>query len=201
MSLDTPTMVGHNTPREYLVNQPTASDAARVSPIQIVSFPVEGMTCAACVNRIARFLSKVDGVEEANVNLAAESATVRFDPNRVDVDDLAAAVEAAGYEARVERATSPADHVGLDVLADARDARDESARRHLASLRRRLAISAALTVPLLLGLAQMTIAPGLPAFLAEPLFQLMLATPVQFWAGWPFYVGALAARCATGPRT
>ena len=175
------------------MNQPTAPDAARVSPIQIVSFPVDGMTCAACVNRITRFLSKVEGVEEASVNLAAESATVRFDPARVGVADLASAVEAAGYEARVERATSPAEHVGLDVLADARDERDESARRHLASLRLRLVVSAALTVPLLLGLARMTIAPGLPAFLTDPLFQLALATPVQFWAGWPFYVGAFRA--------
>jgi Cu+-exporting ATPase len=41
------------------------------SPIEIVSFPVEGMTCASCVNRITRFLNKVEGVEEANVNLAS----------------------------------------------------------------------------------------------------------------------------------
>lgn len=43
------------------------------------------------------------------------------------------------------------------------------------------------------GLARMTVAPGLPAFLSDPLFQLALATPVQFYAGWPFYTGALRA--------
>ena len=48
--------------------------------IDTVSFPVEGMTCAACVNRITRFLANVDGVESATVNLATETATVRFDP-------------------------------------------------------------------------------------------------------------------------
>jgi Cu+-exporting ATPase len=175
------------------LNQAAAPEAERVEPLRIVSFPVEGMTCAACVNRITRFLGNVEGVEEASVNLAAESATVRFDPARTGVDDLAAAVEAAGYEARVERATSPADAIGLDALAEARDERDEAARRHLASLRLRLTVSAALTVPLLLGLARMTVAPWLPAFLGEPLFQLALATPVQFWAGWPFYVGAARA--------
>src|SRR3990172_6386901 len=69
-----------------------------------VRFPVEGMTCASCVNRIERYLRKVDGVVEANVNLATESASVRFDPARVDLDGLRSAVEAAGYEARIERA-------------------------------------------------------------------------------------------------
>ena len=170
-----------------------ASDADRSDAIRIVSFPVEGMTCAACVNRITRFLSKVEGVEEANVNLASESATVRFHPARAGVVDLAAAVEAAGYQARVERATSPSEHVGLEALAEARDERDVTARRNLAALRLRLIVSAALTVPLLLGLARMTVAPWLPAFLTDPLVQLALATPVQFWAGWPFYAGAFRA--------
>ena len=74
--------------------------------IEIVSFPVEGMSCASCVNRITRYLAKVDGVEEANVNLASESATVRFDSRVVSLPDLAAAVDAAGYVARVEQSAS-----------------------------------------------------------------------------------------------
>ncbi len=49
--------------------------ATTPGPLEIVSFPVEGMTCASCVGRITRFLEKVDGVEAANVNLATESAT------------------------------------------------------------------------------------------------------------------------------
>ena len=49
--------------------------ATTPGPTEIVSFPVEGMTCASCVGRITRFLEKVDGVEAANVNLATESAT------------------------------------------------------------------------------------------------------------------------------
>ena len=50
-----------------------ASTSARIS------LPVEGMTCASCVNRIERFLNKADGVTEATVNLATERASVRFD--------------------------------------------------------------------------------------------------------------------------
>jgi Cu+-exporting ATPase len=162
-------------------------------PIEIVSFPVEGMTCASCVNRITRFLRKVDGVEDANVNLAAESATVRFDPAVVTVTDLASAVEAAGYVARIEQAATSDREVDVQEAAEARGERDEAAARHLASLRRRLVVAAVLTIPILGGLARMTIAPGLPDILSNPYFQLALATPVQLWAGWPFYAGAWKA--------
>src|SRR2546425_970485 len=63
-------------------------------------FPVEGMTCASCVNRIERYLGKLDGVTKANVNLATERATVVAGPS-VTVDQIIAAVEAAGYDARL----------------------------------------------------------------------------------------------------
>ena len=56
-----------------------------VPRIETVSFPVEGMTCASCVNRITRFLNKVEGVEQANVNLASESATIRYDADRIGI--------------------------------------------------------------------------------------------------------------------
>ncbi|MBA3689060.1 MAG: heavy-metal-associated domain-containing protein [Chloroflexi bacterium] len=62
------------------------------------------MTCASCVNRIERHLNKLEGVARANVNLATESAAVAYDPVRVGLDDLGRAVEAAGYEARLEQA-------------------------------------------------------------------------------------------------
>jgi Cu+-exporting ATPase len=161
--------------------------------IETVSFPVDGMTCAACVNRISRFLGNVEGVEAANVNLATETATVRFDAERVGLKELEAAVVAAGYDARIERAVNASDDPAIEELADARADRDATAARNLASLRRRLIVSTALTVPLLLGLARMTIAPWLPAFLTEPLVQLALATPVQLWAAQPFYAGASRA--------
>jgi P-type Cu+ transporter len=161
--------------------------------LEIVSFPIEGMTCASCVNRITRFLSKVNGVEAANVNLASESATVRYDAATLTVADLVAAVEAAGYVARVEQATAADHETDIAEAAEARSERDEVAARHVRDLRRRLVVAALLTLPLLGGLARMTVAPWLPAFLSDPLFQLALATPVQFWAGWPFYTGAFKA--------
>ena len=113
--------------------------------LEVVAFPIEGMTCASCVNRITRFLRKVDGVEEANVNLATESATVRYDGSRVDVAGLVAAVEAAGYTARVDRLAADAPTEGVTEEPSFAD-------RHLADLRRRFTIAAILTIPLLVGL-------------------------------------------------
>src|SRR5512132_1367914 len=100
--------------------------------LEIVSFPIEGMTCASCVNRITRFLSKVEGVEEANVNLASESATVRYDATALSVADLVAAVDAAGYVARVEQAESADHELNVAEAAEAKAGRDEAAARHAA---------------------------------------------------------------------
>jgi Cu+-exporting ATPase len=62
-----------------------------------VSFPVSGMTCASCVNRVEKAIGKVPGVEQAAVNLATERATVSYDPRQTTVADIASAVERAGY--------------------------------------------------------------------------------------------------------
>ncbi len=75
-------------------------------PLQVVSLDVEGMTCASCVNRIERYLTKVDGVTEASVNLATERARVGYDPAKVSVDELVGAVEHAGYSVRSQPPTA-----------------------------------------------------------------------------------------------
>src|SRR4051812_50209580 len=63
-----------------------------------ITLPIEGMTCASCVNRIERFLRKTPGVEAATVNLATETATVRYLPAVADRTALIGAIEAAGYD-------------------------------------------------------------------------------------------------------
>src|SRR6266508_1176279 len=65
-----------------------------------VTFPVTGMTCASCVRRIEKALNKVDGVEQASVNLATEKATVRYDSAVTSTAQMQAAVEKAGYGVR-----------------------------------------------------------------------------------------------------
>ncbi|HEV2219400.1 MAG TPA: heavy metal translocating P-type ATPase [Casimicrobiaceae bacterium] len=141
---------------------------------------LEGMTCAACATRIEKVLNRIDGVEAA-VNFATETATVRYDPARADVDALLAAVARAGYGARAR-------------IDDSAERELESSRRGAAwrEMRRDLAISVALTAPLLLQMVAMLI-PGLRAGHEELLprwLQFALATPVQFAIGRRFYVGA-----------
>jgi Cu+-exporting ATPase len=145
---------------------------------QTVELAIEGMTCAACVARIERVLNALPGVS-ATVNLATETARVTHTPGLTTIDDLIAAVARAGYRATLRAEAGRA-------LEQAR-----RAARYRQELRR-FWISAALSAPLLLQMVWMA-ATGSHA---EPLprwLQLVLATPVQFWVGWRFYVGAYHA--------
>ncbi len=72
---------------------------------QHVRLPIDGMTCASCVNTIEKGLSKVDGVAACQVNLATEQASVDYDPARVSPDDLVARVRRLGYDVPVAQAT------------------------------------------------------------------------------------------------
>src|SRR5215207_5513333 len=73
-----------------------------------VTFPVTGMTCASCVRRIEKALGKVEGVQDASVNLATEKARVTYDPGQVSTGQLKSAVEKAGYGVRDLPADPPA---------------------------------------------------------------------------------------------
>ncbi|MCS6882850.1 MAG: heavy metal translocating P-type ATPase [Oscillochloridaceae bacterium] len=74
---------------------------------QQIHLPVTGMTCASCVRRVEKALAKLPGVHEVQVNLAAEQASVRFDPDSVAPQQLQAAVEQAGYGVVTERIELP----------------------------------------------------------------------------------------------
>src|SRR5665811_1027721 len=66
-----------------------------------VTLPILGMTCANCVATVEKSLAKTDGVQEAQVNLSSERATVRFDPNKASVADLIKHIQDAGYDVAV----------------------------------------------------------------------------------------------------
>ena len=170
--------------------------------IEIVSFPIEGMTCASCVNRITRFLNKVEGVDEANVNLALRNRRPSAStPHATTVEALVGAVDAAGYVARVEQAASADHEADVAEAAAAKAERDEAAAKHAADLRRRLLVSTILTIPLILGLAKMTIAPWLPEFLAEPMVPARACNAGTVLGRLAVLRGRDSRRCATGPRT
>ena len=72
-----------------------------------VELPITGMTCASCVARNERFLTKTPGVESAAVNLATESARVTFDQSQVSIADLVRAVRVGGYDVSTASVTLP----------------------------------------------------------------------------------------------
>ncbi|MBE8522976.1 cadmium-translocating P-type ATPase [Amycolatopsis sp. H6(2020)] len=134
-----------------------------MSPAEVttgVELAIGGMTCASCAARVERKLNKVDGVT-ATVNYATEKAQVSY-PAALSVDDLKAVVEAAGYSARLPE----------------RETREETPRK-------RLLISAGLTVPLV-ALSMV------PAWQSDswPWVAAALAAPVVTWGAWPFHRAA-----------
>jgi len=79
--------------------------------IETIRFPVTGMTCASCINRITRALRRLNGVEGIKVDLGRETVTLRRDRDRVSDAALSAAVAEAGYEADVGAAAVVDDAV------------------------------------------------------------------------------------------
>ena len=143
--------------------------AAPTSTSERLDLPIEGMTCASCARRIEKKLNKLEGVT-ATVNFATENAAVEFDPARVRPDDLLRTVEAAGYRARLPVVREDGEAAGPGPAA---------------TLRRRLVVSAALSLPVLL----LSMVSALQ-FDNWQWLALQLATPVVLWGAWPFHEAA-----------
>ena len=144
--------------------------------VEEASLQIEGMTCASCVARVEKALTRVPGVLAASVNLATERATVQA-LSTVPVAALKTAVEKAGYGAREIQGAGPAD------------------RKRPAEWWP-VASSAALTLPLV---APMLLQPFGFDWMLGPWMQFALATPVQFVFGWRFYsAGWKAVRAGAG---
>ncbi|MCM3573793.1 heavy metal translocating P-type ATPase [Mesobacillus subterraneus] len=139
---------------------------------------VFGMTCAACSTRIEKVLNKMDGMKAATVNLATESASVEFNGAVLSADKIIAKIQDLGYDAKEK----------VQREAKAQQKEDE-----INAKKRKLFISILLSLPLLytmIGHAPWDTGLPMPHLLMNPWFQLLLATPVQFWIGGQFYVGA-----------
>ncbi|WP_432929366.1 heavy metal translocating P-type ATPase [Microbispora sp. CA-135349] len=144
---------------------------------------IGGMTCASCVRRVEKALTRVDGVAAAEVNLATEVATVTYDPARVTVGMLAESVVRAGYTAEV---TEPEPAPGPERVPEPETGPD----REVIRLKRtwQATLAAGLSMMVLMYLP-------LPIDAMDWLMPLLLvvATVAQFWAGRPFYRAAWAA--------
>ena len=132
-----------------------------------VILQIFGMHCPACVQRIEKGLSKVDGVIEAKVNLASREAIVRFDLDRISIEKIKRIIKRVGYEA-VEGEKEP------------------SAEKRKKAIGRRVSLfffGLALTIPI-------AVISYLLDFPEKKLLLLALTTPVQFIVGWHFYTDA-----------
>ncbi len=151
---------------------------------QSASLNIGGMTCSACVSHIENALRDVPGVAEANVNLGVERASVEFVPGMVELFDLQAAVEGAGY--RVEGFNDSGDQEReLERLSKVKEIRE---------LRNRLLFAG--TGAILLFLGTFDVFPWVSNLMGRSYYPFLLwalATPVQFWAGSTFYTSGLGA--------
>ncbi|MEO0756542.1 MAG: heavy metal translocating P-type ATPase [Cyanobacteria bacterium J06648_16] len=148
---------------------------------------LKGMSCAACANSVETAIKQVPGVSRAQVNFAAEQARVEYDTGSTSLAAIQAAVADAGYEA-----SEMADLSIGEVEARAQKQRQAAQRSQLYRVVVSGVVGAVLilgTLPMMLGVA----IPGWPMFLHNPWLQLVLATPVLFWCGQSFFVGAWKA--------
>ena len=172
------------------VSAPTVPTVVETAEIAL---PITGMTCASCVNRIDRFLRKADGVSEVSVNLATESATIRYLPEITGVADLARVISNAGYEV-------PA--AALDLAGRSNEGEREAAREAM-ELTRVAAREREKQALLRGGVAATTFSILAMIFMLQPWLFISMerinwllivpSTLVQFVVGWRFHARALRA--------
>jgi Cu+-exporting ATPase len=148
--------------------------------IEKISLPIQGMTCASCVDKVEKALRALNGVISANVNLASERATIEYIPSLVGMSDFKRAVSSAG------------DYKVLEVERE--DEERIAHERYYQQLKKRFSISAVLSALILIGTMKRFI-PGLNAFPSALMHYILffLTLPVLFWAGRQFFRGAWGA--------
>lgn len=233
-----------------------------MSETKQLTLPITGMTCANCVATVERNLKKLDGVQNAVVNLSSERATVDFDASKLGLTDFIARVDRAGYgvasgeadlvikrlsddndarrlekalanldgvleaqvtyasekarvkyiptivtQAELRRAVASAGFEAVELGGEAEDAEAKAREHEINEQWRLLVIGLIFTVPLFVfAMArdfnllpamfyEMTPMKGMSAAPAPwtNWLMLILATPVQFYVGWQYYVGAFKA--------
>ncbi|MFY0759816.1 heavy metal translocating P-type ATPase [Metabacillus dongyingensis] len=145
-------------------------------------FDISGMTCAACANKIEKRLNKLNGVQNATVNFALESASVEYNPDEVSAADMKEAIKKLGYS--------------LEQKKETKGEKVDHRQKEIEKQTGKFIFSSILSIPLLWAMVshfEFTSFIWLPEMFMNPWVQLALATPVQFLVGGQFYVGAYKA--------
>jgi len=158
------------------------TDTTPLTRTATIEFPVTGMTCANCAMNIERTLiRKVPGITKASVNFASERVFVEYDPMTTGIDDMAAAIEKAGFKAIFSEDESESAE-DVEQIARQSEIRDQT---------KKFIVGIVFALPLFLWsmardfgvIGHWSHAPWVNWVF------LLLASPVQFYTGWDYYVG------------
>lgn len=147
------------------------------------TFRLEGMGCSTCAKSIETAINKVNGVEECLVNYATSEATVTYNHQQTNIKVIQEAVKKAGYQAHI-----------VDTKNQDEETRENQGKDK--ELVQKFQVGAVISLflvitslPMMKGLH----IPFIPHWLHNPWLQLLLTTPVLFWCGNSFFLGAISA--------
>ncbi|GAB4287993.1 MAG: heavy metal translocating P-type ATPase [Oscillatoriaceae cyanobacterium] len=147
-----------------------------------INLQLKGMGCAACATKIEKAIQNLAGVIECSVNFAIARATVKYNPKQATVETIQQAVADAGYGAE------PIIELGASL-----DAEEKNRNTEPKKILSKLVVSGVISVILVVGSLPMMLGMNLhmfPLWLHSPWLQLVLTTPILFWCGQSFFVGA-----------
>ncbi len=151
-----------------------------------LTLKLRGMSCATCASSIEQAIQSVPGVIEGHVNFGAEQATLLYNPQQTNLETIQAAVEASGYQALPLQEMDRGEEGEWEL----------EGRKEAIELKRKIWLGGIISLILVVGsLPAMTglHLPLIPSWLHNFWFQLVLTTPVQFYCGKTFYLGAWKA--------
>jgi Cu+-exporting ATPase len=144
-----------------------------------VELPIQGIDCASCVQKIEKALLETGGVTNAVVNLATEKAKVEYVPEQTNLSEIKKAIESTGYKV-IETDTGEVEDYEKLIR-----------EKEYKKLKRKFIFGLIISLIILIGSLEWL--PGIPRILTNFYLLWILATPVQFRAGWQFYRGAWGA--------
>ena len=145
---------------------------------------LQGMGCAACATKIETAINNVEGVAECSVNFALEQAKVSYDSKATSIEKIQQAIINVGYSSQVIQ----------EWFDNTEDKEQVANNKQQVQLKRKVIFGGAVSILLVVGsLPAMTglHIPGFPLWLHNPWLQLFVSTPVLFWCGKSFFVGAI----------